>query len=56
MNSRHILRLKALWAALSILAGFFAPARADDNVRIQEEIWALLLPLPMFAYRSAAGR
>ncbi|WP_409192621.1 alpha/beta hydrolase family protein [Bradyrhizobium sp. RDM4] len=50
MNSRHILRLKALWAALSILAGFFAPARADDNVRIQEEIWALLLPLPMFAY------
>ncbi|WP_369722117.1 alpha/beta hydrolase family protein [Bradyrhizobium sp. LLZ17] len=50
MNSRHILRLKALWAALSILAGFLAPARADDNVRIQEEIWALLLPLPMFAY------
>jgi hypothetical protein len=27
-----------------------APARAADDVRIQEEIWALPLPLPMFAY------
>jgi dienelactone hydrolase len=39
-----------LAAALSISACFLAPVRADDNVQIQEEMWALPLPLPMFAY------
>jgi len=36
-----------------LFAGFVAPARAEDGpepVRIREEIWALPLPLPMFAY------
>ncbi|MDE5444263.1 dienelactone hydrolase [Bradyrhizobium sp. CSA207] len=37
-------------AALAFLASLLAPARAEDNVRIQEEIWALPLPLPMLAY------
>src|SRR3978361_1338494 len=37
-------------AMLLMLAAFAAPARAQDDVRIQEEIWALPLPLPMFAY------
>ena len=36
--------------ALLTLAAFVLPVRAEDNVRIQEEIWALPLPLPMFAY------
>ncbi|TGN89957.1 dienelactone hydrolase [Bradyrhizobium yuanmingense] len=38
--------------AITFLALFTAasPARAGDGVRIQEEIWALTLPLPMFAY------
>ena len=40
-------------AALLFLAGLVAPARAGGDTtaaRIQEEIWALPLPLPMFAY------
>lgn len=40
-------------ASLLLFAGLFAPSRADDQVAsrpIQEEIWALSLPLPMFAY------
>ena len=40
-------------AALLFFAGLIAPTTADDEttaVRIQEEIWALPLPLPMFAY------
>lgn len=40
-------------AALLLLVGISGPARAGDDataVRIQEEIWALPLPLPMFAY------
>jgi dienelactone hydrolase len=42
-----------LVVALLVLAGAFVPARSDDQAaspRIQEEIWALPLPLPMFAY------
>ncbi|KYH00285.1 dienelactone hydrolase family protein [Bradyrhizobium sp. DOA1] len=35
---------------LSILGTLAAPARAEDQVRIQEEVWVLPLPLPMFAY------
>ncbi len=40
-------------ASLLLFAGLFAPSRAEDQAaprRIQEEIWALSLPLPMFAY------
>ena len=44
----------ALVAALLLLfASLIAPSRADDQAAsrpIQEEIWALPLPLPMFAY------
>ncbi|CUT12478.1 bll3470 hypothetical protein [Bradyrhizobium sp.] len=50
MNLRHASTATYLAAALSILAGLLAPVRADDNVRIQEEVWALPLPLPMLAY------
>jgi dienelactone hydrolase len=42
-----------LTVALLVLAGPIASARSDDQAvspRIQEEIWALPLPLPMFAY------
>ncbi|AMA57509.1 alpha/beta hydrolase family protein [Bradyrhizobium sp. CCGE-LA001] len=35
---------------LSILGTLAAPARAEDQVRVQEEVWVLPLPLPMFAY------
>src|SRR5882672_559212 len=40
-------------AFLLLLASLITPLRADDQAaprRIQEEIWALPLPLPMFAY------
>src|SRR5260370_30911102 len=40
-------------ALLLLLASLITPSRADDQAashRIQEEIWALPLPLPMFAY------
>jgi hypothetical protein len=46
MNLRH----ESIAAALLLLACLLAPARAEDDVRIQEEVWALPLPLPMFAY------
>ena len=45
-----------LWLAAMLmmpLAGLLAPAHAENKpefFRIQEEIWALPLPLPMFAY------
>ena len=45
--------LRFLALTLWLLTGQFSPARADDAAsapRIQEEIWALPLPLPMFAY------
>jgi dienelactone hydrolase len=47
--------LRSLVAALLLLfASLITPSRADDQAaappRIQEEIWALPLPLPMFAY------
>ncbi|MBR0713267.1 S9 family peptidase [Bradyrhizobium liaoningense] len=48
MRFAHILRW--LTALLVLIA---APARAEDKAdttRIQEEIWALALPLPMFGY------
>ncbi|MBR0827566.1 dienelactone hydrolase family protein [Bradyrhizobium manausense] len=48
MRFAHILRL--LTAFLVLIA---VPARAEDKAdttRIQEEIWALALPLPMFGY------
>ncbi|WP_158670809.1 alpha/beta hydrolase family protein [Bradyrhizobium guangdongense] len=44
---------RTLWAALLLLAFLIVPAGADDQAaprRIYEEIWALPLPLPMFAY------
>jgi dienelactone hydrolase len=46
--------LRSLIAALLfLLPGLITPSCADDQAasrRIQEEIWALPLPLPMFAY------
>jgi dienelactone hydrolase len=42
-----------LTVALLVLAAPILPARSDERAippRIQEEIWALPLPLPMFAY------
>jgi dienelactone hydrolase len=44
---------RSIAAALLFLAAFVVPASADDQAgsrRIQEEIWALPLPLPMFAH------
>lgn len=44
---------RSLATALLFLTALIAPAHADDQVapvRIQEELWALPLPLPMFAY------
>jgi len=46
-------RLRTLATAALLLLGLTAPARADDQQspqRIQEEIWVLPTPLPMFAY------
>ncbi|MGY3129748.1 dienelactone hydrolase [Bradyrhizobium sp. USDA 4501] len=46
-------RLRTLATAALLLLGLIAPARAEDqdtSQRIQEEIWALPTPLPMFAY------
>src|SRR3954454_21244716 len=53
MRWRHISVRRAPAAALLVLAALVAPARAQDKpaaVRIQEDLWALPLPLPMFAY------
>ncbi|QOZ28082.1 S9 family peptidase [Bradyrhizobium sp. CCBAU 51753] len=44
---------RVLTTGALLLLGLIAAARADDqgtSPRIQEEIWALPLPLPMFAY------
>ena len=41
---------QVLAVILSLLGALAAPAHAEDEIRIQEEIWALPLPLPMFAY------
>src|SRR5258708_6767792 len=44
---------RSLATVLLFLTALIAPAHADDQasfVRIQEEIWALPLPIPMFAY------
>jgi len=51
----NLKRLKSLAAALLLLfTGSIAPSRAADDQadprRIQEEIWALPLPIPMLAY------
>jgi dienelactone hydrolase len=51
----HSERLMGLVAALLLLfIGLIAPSQATDDQaaprRIQEEIWALPLPIPMFAY------
>ncbi|MTV16724.1 MULTISPECIES: dienelactone hydrolase family protein [Bradyrhizobium] len=45
-------RLRTLSAAAFLWLGLIAPARADEQAaqQIQEEIWVLPLPLPMFAY------
>ena len=45
-------RLRTLAAAFLLLcATLITPSRAEDQAAsIQEEIWALPLPLPMFAY------
>ncbi|WP_262047204.1 alpha/beta hydrolase family protein [Bradyrhizobium sp. Bra78] len=50
MNLLHAPALKSMAAALALLICLFAPARAADGGPIQEEIWALQLPLPMLAY------
>lgn len=45
--------VRLLLTAMLLLACSAAPARADDQAasrRIQEEVWALPLPLPTFAY------
>jgi dienelactone hydrolase len=46
--------LRSMAVAIMLLsAGLISPSRADDQAaprKIQEEIWALPLPLPMFAY------
>src|SRR5437016_13904928 len=51
MSQRSFRRLVA--ALLLLLSSLVTPSRADDqgaSRSIQEEIWALPLPLPMFAY------
>ncbi|MFK4517540.1 dienelactone hydrolase [Bradyrhizobium japonicum] len=50
MRSLLAVTLRSLATTLLVLASLSAPMRAEDEVRIQEEIWALPLPLPMFAY------
>lgn len=50
MERRLKLVLGRFAAALLVLAAVAAPTRAEDAVRIQEEVWALPLQLPMFAY------
>src|SRR5271169_6843953 len=50
---RPRLASKPFAAVLLLLAAVIAPAWADDQAgsrRIQEEVWALPLPLPMLAY------
>jgi len=53
MQPRYVLIRRPLAAALLFVAALIAPACAEDqnsSPRIQEELWALPLPLPMFAY------
>lgn len=53
MQAYSLLQRTLRAAALVLLAFLIAPACADDQAaprRIQEEIWALPLPLPTFAY------
>ncbi|MEH2545044.1 dienelactone hydrolase [Bradyrhizobium sp. AZCC 2262] len=53
MRCRYLSIRRLFAATMHMLAAFVAPAQAEDKpgpVRIQEEIWALPLPLPMFAY------
>lgn len=53
MTARRLSRRHPFAAALLLLAALVAPVHAEDErkpLRIQEEIWALPLPLPMFAY------
>ena len=50
MSARHASSPRSIVAAILCLACLLAPARAEDNARIQEEVWVLPLPLPMFAY------
>ena len=50
MRKQLVAILPPLLRALLLVAAFGLPAHAEDNVRILEEIWALPLPLPMFAY------
>ena len=53
MPRRHAFLRSPIAAGLLALVSLMMPARADDRAsapRIQEEIWALPLPLPMFAY------
>ena len=52
MHSERLMGLVA--ALLLLLTGLTAPSQAAEDQaaprRIQEEIWALPLPIPMFAY------
>lgn len=53
MRKRFVSTGRLFAATLLMLAALVAPTHAEDRpgeVRIQEEIWALPLPLPMFAY------
>jgi dienelactone hydrolase len=50
MRSSLAAMLRCLSTALLLVAILALPARAEDEVRIQEETWVLPLPLPMFAY------
>src|SRR5213082_2068649 len=46
-------RFRGLVATFLLFANLITPSRADDQATsrlVQEEIWALPLPLPMFAY------
>ncbi len=51
---RRYLSIRQLFATVLLMqVAFVTPMQAEDKsgpVRIQEEIWALPLPLPMFAY------
>src|SRR3974390_351682 len=53
MLCRHAFVRSSFAAALLVFAALITPARAEDQAGsrpIQEEVWALPLPLPMFAY------
>jgi hypothetical protein len=53
LNLRDVAGSLAVRATMLLVACSGAPVRAGDTngtPRIQEEVWALPLPLPMFAY------